>query len=298
MVLQCFAQVPGCHVWFGPDTYIGQNLAHLFESLAELGDSTVRAAHPNFDADSIRLALRRFHYFEAGNCIVHHLFGDDVVSRVKRDYGDALITAHLEVPGAMFRLGLEAQRQGRGVVGSTSDILRFVDTCVMGAIRGNVPRRMRVILGTEVGLVTSLVQQIRARLQSCPELELSVEIVFPVASEAVAVTGNTELPVIPGVASGEGCSLEGGCATCPYMKMNHLDALLDVLSSFAQTGTSKLASYAPKRYEATLRGRSVVQWGTIPILAMRHYSKTKQLSDELVRRVTGLPSLAAPQVAE
>src|SRR5664280_1215310 len=67
MVLQCFAQVPDCHVWFGPDTYMGQNLAHLFESLAELGDSTVRAAHPNFDADSIRLALRRFHYFEAGN---------------------------------------------------------------------------------------------------------------------------------------------------------------------------------------------------------------------------------------
>ena len=298
MVLQCFAQVPDCHVWFGPDTYMGQNLAHLFESLAELGDSTVRAAHPNFDADSIRLALRRFHYFEAGNCIVHHLFGDDVVNRVKSDYGDALITAHLEVPGAMFRLGLEAQRQGRGVVGSTSDILRFVDTCVMGAIRGNAPRRLRVILGTEVGLVTSLVQHIRARLQSCRELELSVEIVFPVASEAVAVTGNTELPVLPGVASGEGCSLEGGCATCPYMKMNHLDALLDVLSSFAQTGTSKLASYAPKRYEATLRGRSIVDWGTIPILAMRHYSKTKQLSEKLVRRVTGLSSLAAPQVTE
>lgn len=29
-VLQTFAQIPGSHVWFGPDTYMGQNLAGLF----------------------------------------------------------------------------------------------------------------------------------------------------------------------------------------------------------------------------------------------------------------------------
>jgi quinolinate synthase len=285
MVLQCFAQVPEGHVWFGPDTYMGQNLAHLLESLADLGDSAVRAVHPDHSADSVRAALQRFHYFEAGNCIVHHLFGDDVVSRVQTDYGDALITAHLEVPGAMFRLGLEAQRQGRGIVGSTSDILRFADTCLMGAIRGKSSRRLQVVLGTEAGLVTSLVQQIRVRLRQRPELDVSVEIVFPVASEAVAVTGNAELPVIPGVASGEGCSLEGGCATCPYMKMNHLDALFDVLSTFAASGPKSLTSYAPQRYAGKLGGSTLVELGTSPILAMRHFSKTRRLSDELVARV-------------
>jgi quinolinate synthase len=34
------------------------------------------------------------------------------------------------------------------------------------------------------------------------------------------------LSVVPGPAGGEGCSLEGGCASCPYMKMNSLAALM------------------------------------------------------------------------
>lgn len=285
MVLQCFAQLPNGHVWFGPDTYMGQNLAHLLQSLAELGDSAVRAVHADFDAAKLRAALERFHYFEAGNCIVHHLFGDDVAKRVQSDYGDALITAHLEVPGAMFRLGLEAQRCGRGVVGSTSDILKFVDKRVCDALQAETPARLKVILGTEVGLVSSLVQQIRSRLQQRHDLDVGVEIVFPVATNAVAVTGSKELPVLPGVASGEGCSLEGGCATCPYMKMNHLDALYSVLSRFAESGSSQLMAYAPKRYDGTLRGLDLVQLGAAPILAMRHFSKTKRLSDEIVARV-------------
>jgi quinolinate synthase len=29
-VLQAFAQVPEATVWYGPDTYMGQNLAQLF----------------------------------------------------------------------------------------------------------------------------------------------------------------------------------------------------------------------------------------------------------------------------
>ena len=36
------------------------------------------------------------------------------------------------------------------------------------------------------------------------------------------------LAVLPGPASGEGCSLEGGCAACPYMRMNTLAALQGV----------------------------------------------------------------------
>ncbi|CAI7866896.1 unnamed protein product, partial [Closterium sp. NIES-54] len=76
--------------------------------------------------------------------------------------------------------------------------------------------------------------------------DVEVEIVFPVDSSAVASTkedggnnGSTSsssssgsggngkaagsvaaamLPVVPGVKGGEGCSVTGGCASCPYMK--------------------------------------------------------------------------------
>ena len=53
------------------------------------------------------------------------MFGAEVVEQVRREYPDAYYTAHLEVPGEMFELAVEAQRQGRGVVGSTSNILSF-----------------------------------------------------------------------------------------------------------------------------------------------------------------------------
>lgn len=70
--------------------------------------------------------------------------------------------------------------------------------------------------------------------------DIEVEVVFPVASKAIATKGQKlgsgsaplEMPgglqVLPGPASGEGCSLEGGCAACPYMRMNSLDALVSV----------------------------------------------------------------------
>ena len=54
------------------------------------------------------------------------MFGQDVVDQVRREYPEAYYTAHLEVPGEMFELAVEAQNQGRGVVGSTSNILQFI----------------------------------------------------------------------------------------------------------------------------------------------------------------------------
>ncbi len=63
MVLQCFAQLPEGHVWFGPDTYMGQNLAYLFESLADLGDSAVRSVHADFDAGNGSLGPRKVSLF-------------------------------------------------------------------------------------------------------------------------------------------------------------------------------------------------------------------------------------------
>jgi quinolinate synthase len=282
-VLQCFAQVPDGHVWFGPDTYMGHNVQRLLETLVQRGDAAVRAVHPQFDAAKLDEALGRFHYFEAGNCIVHHLFGDEVASRVQTDYADALIAAHLEVPGAMFGLALEAQTQGRGVAGSTSDILRFVDERVRAALAERSQKQLRVVLGTEVGLVTSLVHQVQRQLAAHPEFPLGVEIVFPVASDAIHVTGDRQLPVIAGTASSEGCSLEGGCATCPYMKMNHLDAVFTVLTALGRGDQEALRGFGAERPAAT--GGASVELALRPILAMRHFTKTRRLPDTLVQRV-------------
>jgi hypothetical protein len=49
------AQVPGATVWYGPDTYMGANLAQLFAELAASGsDEDVRALHPGHSVESIR----------------------------------------------------------------------------------------------------------------------------------------------------------------------------------------------------------------------------------------------------
>lgn len=40
------AQVPDVNVWYGPDTYMGRNLAQLFASLAQLSDEEVKELHP------------------------------------------------------------------------------------------------------------------------------------------------------------------------------------------------------------------------------------------------------------
>lgn len=287
-ILQCFAEIPDGHVWFGPDTYMGGNVSRLLQSLADRGHEAVRAVHPGFDADSLRDALLRLHYFQQGNCIVHHLFGDEVVEKVRRNHSDALIAAHLEVPGAMFGLALEAQLRGRGVVGSTSDILKFVERRVSAAIDDNATPRLPVILGTEAGLVTSMVHQIREQLARVPDSSLCVEVIFPVASEAVFVTSDRLLPVVPGVASGEGCSLEGGCATCPYMKMNHLDAVLNVLSQCAKGQQRELAGFAARRYESDVNHQGFdIKVATRPLLAMRHFGGTGHLPEVLVHRALG-----------
>ena len=108
---------------------------------------------------------------------------------------------------------------------------------------------LQVVLGTESGMVTAIVRKVQAMLQASGRHDVAVEVVFPVASEAIttdtsarpglAQTGNGNgdgngngivlpggLPVVPGPAGGEGCSAEGGCASCPYMKVS---AGLDVL---------------------------------------------------------------------
>ena len=97
-------------------------------------------------------------------------------------------------------------------------------------------RHLQVVLGTESGMVTAIVRKVQAMLQASGREDIAMEIVFPVASEAITTesTGHPAaaqssngngavlpggLPVVPGPAGGEGCSAEGGCASCPFMKV-------------------------------------------------------------------------------
>ena len=93
---------------------------------------------------------------------------------------------------------------------------------------------LQFVLGTESGMITSIVRKVQAMLRDSGRTDLEVEIVFPVSPESITTTNQTTassggpvllpggLSIIPGPASGEGCSTEGGCASCPYMKMNSL----------------------------------------------------------------------------
>jgi quinolinate synthase len=283
LMLQAFAQVPDLHVWFGPDTYMGNNLASMLTAYAGLDAAAASALHPQHTPASLSSARERFHRFEQGVCIVHHMFGDDVVQRVQREYPDALITAHLEVPGEMFALGFHAAREGRGVVGSTSNILDFIAKRVDAAKSGE--KRLQFILGTESGMTTAIARKVQERLRAHSST-LEVEIVFPVASEAIAQTNDVHLPIIPGVAAGEGCTTAGGCATCPYMKMNSLDTLLSLIERIQNEPAASLAAYGPKVYSEPVGGESIAALGTRSIVWMRDFHKSGQLPAALVDAIT------------
>lgn len=167
--------------------------------------------------------------YQEGTCIVHHLFGHEVVEKINEMYCDAFLTAHFEVPGEMFSLAMEAKRRGMGIVGSTQSILDFIKQRVQEASDRNVNDHLQFVLGTETGMVTSIVAAVRNLLGSGSDsAKIKVEIVFPVSSDSMTITsskssvkmGDIILPIIPGVASGEGCSIHGGCASCPYMKVS------------------------------------------------------------------------------
>ena len=101
----------------------------------------------------------------------------------------------------------------------------------------------------------------------------------------------TTLEVVPGVAGGEGCSTAGGCATCPFMKMNDLDAVHDILDMIGQSSTGinewQLSKHLPPNRLAgkLINGRDAIDFGTEPIVYMREFMKAKRLSDALVERV-------------
>ncbi|EXB94469.1 Quinolinate synthase A [Morus notabilis] len=295
-ILQAFAQVPDLHVWYGPDSYMGANIVELFQQMTKMADDEIAEIHPEHNRDSIKSLLPRLHYYEDGTCIVHHLFGHEVVEKINEMYSDAFLTAHFEVPGEMFSLAMEAKRRGMGVVGSTQNILDFIKQRVQAALDRNVKDHLQFVLGTESGMVTSIVAAVRGLLNSSQSGDkVKVEIVFPVSSDSMTKTsssssadlksikmGDVILPVIPGVASGEGCSIHGGCASCPYMKMNSLTSLLKVCDHLPDE-TNSLSPYEAQRFKfQTPNGKLVADVGCEPILHMRHFQAAKKLPEKLV----------------
>lgn len=289
-ILQAFAQLPDVEIFFGPDTYMGRNLHTLLSGAAELGDAACRSLHPAHSAASIRAALPRLHLFTQGACVVHHLFGADVVQTVRAHYADALLSAHLEVPGEMFELAAEAARVGRGVVGSTSQILAFIERSLAATAENAAP--LQIVLGTEAGMITPIVREVQRLLRARADA-LAVDIIFPVASDAVAATGEADMPLVPGVLSGEGCSTAGGCATCPYMKMNTLDGLRWVLRKRSEGDDIALSPMAPRSYDERVAGQAVAVLGGRSILAMRAFGRDGALPAVLAERVAQAPATAA-----
>lgn len=293
-LLAAATAVPEAHIWYGPDTYMGENLRVILDALAEMDAETFAGRYPGVDRLAV-LALRgRFHPFQQGNCIVHHLFGSAVVAQVERDYADCLLAAHLEVPGEMFALAAAAERRGQGVVGSTSNILDFLVARTRSAVASG-SGAVRCVLGTEAGMITSIVRAIQSLLREAKS-DVVVDIVFPVAADAVARTGDADLPVVPGVAGGEGCSTAGGCATCPYMKMNSLDSLAAVAHLAGDQADPRLRPYTVRVGDDPAFGAELARLGAAPILHMRAFQRTGQLPQALVddvrsRRVASAANL-------
>eukprot|EP00879_Flechtneria_rotunda_P002104 GHRR01002285.1.p1 GENE.GHRR01002285.1~~GHRR01002285.1.p1 ORF type:complete len:676 (+),score=228.04 GHRR01002285.1:210-2237(+) len=291
-VLQGFAQVPDLTVWYGPDTYMGRNLAQLFTQLAESPDSMVQELHPAHTAASVKALLPRLKHYSSGTCIVHHIFGGETCELVRQAYSDAYLTAHFEVPGEMFTLAMEAKARGMGVVGSTSNILDFISSKVSAAVQQPYGERLTFVLGTESGMITSIVRKVQGLLRQHGRMDIEVEIVFPVNPRSITTaqqqvsSGPTQLPggllVVPGPAMGEGCSLEGGCASCPYMKMNSLTALMRVCQQVGDpVGEAMLEGFKPRIYSELVDGKSVAAAGCVPILHMRYFSQQKEFSKDL-----------------
>ena len=302
-ILQASAQMgpDQLQICYGPDTYMGENLRSLLDAI--LGHSELwsderisKELHPQHSRKTLAALRDNLHVYPSGNCIVHHMFGSSVVQTVLDKYSDAYVTAHLEVPGEMFQIALQKSMNDEGVVGSTSNILQFIERKVEEAAKSNISgekRRLKFILGTEAGMVTSIVRSVQDILDSNQCQNVEAEIIFPVSSDAVmGVDDNdsSDLGVVPGVAGGEGCSTAGGCATCPFMKMNDLDAvhdLIDMIQSSSDNMDLQLQKHLPpnRLQGKTINGRNAIELGSEPIVFMRHFMKEKVMNEDLVQRI-------------
>tara|TARA_B100000073_G_scaffold159382_1_gene131644 strand:+ start:258 stop:2303 length:2046 start_codon:yes stop_codon:yes gene_type:complete len=330
-VLQAAAQIPDVKIFYGPDTYMGGNLVQLLTRASTTwSNEEIKQLHPEHDQKSLKKVLDNMEYFRDGACVVHHLFGGEVCRVVRDCYSDAYQAAHFEVPGEMFTLAMEARERNMGVVGSTQNILDFILAKIRGGIEKErkskelfssssssssyssndnnistsaleedgevyVPERMKFVLGTETGMVTSIVRAVTDELEK-NDSSVECEIVFPVSVDSITQVNSSSsgkivseamssLSIIPGPASGEGCGIDGGCASCPYMKMNSLAALTETLEMIGgESGQKKnfgLEMREPKKYE----GNNVAKEGCVSILHMRNFQRDKKLGDDLVQDI-------------
>ena len=145
-------------------------------------------------------------------------------------------------------------------------------------------------------MVTSIVQSVQNILRTSGVDNLEAEVIFPVASDAVTAADDDNLSLVPGVQGGEGCSTAGGCATCPFMKMNHIDAVMDVLelvkenqqADGAATAVSdKLARHLPpdRLQGKQIAGQDAMDLGVEAILYMRQFMKDQAIPDDLCQKI-------------
>jgi len=287
-ILQAFAETPGLNVYYGPDTYMGRNLWSMLNVYATLPDEEIAKLHPEHNQATIKSALERFHYYQQGICVVHHMFGTSVVDTLQKDYpldGKTFYTAHLEVPGEMFELAFAAQGSDQGVVGSTSNIKDFIVRKAKEACAQGVPKAS-FVLGTESGMVTPIVNAVKASFPEGSKTE--IDIIFPVSDDAVTATGEGSTPLVPGVQGGEGCSSAGGCASCPFMKMNDLDKLIDMVGAVNDDGSLPASldqRVAKSRGDLMVGDSSVATLGGQPIGYMNALMANRTLPVELKKYI-------------
>jgi len=297
-ILQASAQIPDVRILYGPDTYMGYNLRTLLDTLLanpiEWTDEKIQSnLHPQHTRATLKELRDNLEIFPSGNCVVHHMFGNEVVQTVRENYyDDCYVTAHLEVPGEMFEIAMEKSLNDEGVVGSTSDILNFITRKVEDASANvNEERRLKFVLGTEAGMVTAIVDKVQQVLKQQTQSKVEVEVIFPVSSEAVMSTeeeqGEAGLAIVPGAGGGEGCSTAGGCATCPFMKMNDVDAVFDIIDMVKATDEFGLAQLLPptRLKGKQINGVDATDLGTQPIMYMRGFMSDKALPAELEQKL-------------
>ena len=205
-MLQASVEIHNVNILYGPDTYMGENLVTMFTSVLDAGWDDEKIAtdmHPEHNRESITKLRDSIEVYPNRNCVVHHMLGNEVVNTVRKNYDDAYVTAHLEVPGEMFEIAMDKSLDDKGVVGSTSDIFKFISRRVALAVQEESEnstgskRRLKFILGTEAGMVTSIVKSVQDILEASKSSSVEEEIVSRDSSEAVTGVDDDDISVVP-----------------------------------------------------------------------------------------------------
>ena len=132
-----------------------------------------------------------------GGCHVHERFSVEAILKLKKEYPNAVVMAHLECKGPVLALA--------DVKGSTADMLKYAQQ--------NGARQY--IVATEAGILHEL-------QRTCPDCEF-----IPVPPEIPVgeTTGTAVVPAAFPVGSPSSCH----CNECQYMKMNTLLKIYNAL---------------------------------------------------------------------